>query len=179
MRRKRNTSRQKSGTPPPGFRRGSGRTESQQRRSRRPDKRVHSLPHRIYIRKLVGKKLHNVKSACNAKDQRMRKYLKAFGEMNDAEALQQAKRCDGCVNIQAGRKTRAKNNAEGCERAHVRERSGVKSRQTSKYHEIACRPTIASRWKYREGNVTWVHYTGGLHAKARPRGCRWLLVPKT
>jgi hypothetical protein len=68
----------------------------------------------------------------------MGKDLKMLGEMNDAEALEEAESGDGGVDVQAGGKASAENEAESFDGAHGCNKDGVVNRrQISKYHERA------------------------------------------
>jgi hypothetical protein len=64
--------------------------------------------------------------------------LEVFGEMNDAEALEEAESGDGGVEVQTGGKTCAENETECFERVHgCNKNDATNRRQISKYHESA------------------------------------------
>ncbi len=68
----------------------------------------------------------------------MREYLKMFRKMDYAEALEKSESGDGGVDVEAGSKTGAEDEAESFERAHGCSKNGGRNhRQISKYHERA------------------------------------------
>ena len=79
---------------------------------------MNGLPDGIDVGDFVGEKFHNVENASNCEDERMGENLKMFGKMNNAEALEQTESRDGGVEVEAGGKTGAEDEAESFERAH-------------------------------------------------------------
>ena len=73
--------------------------------------------------------------------------------MNDAETLEEAESGDGGVDVQAGGKTGAEDEAEGFERAHGCNDDVVNRRQISKYHEKAW---VGERLKRVRAKRGWV-----------------------
>ncbi len=76
------------------------------------------IPNGIEVRNLVGKKFENVEADRKAENDRMRQDCEFVRKMDDVEALEQAKRSDRRVKIEAGRKTGSESERDNLERIH-------------------------------------------------------------
>ena len=76
------------------------------------------LPDGIDEGDFVGEKFHDVKNAGDGENKRMGEDLEMFGEMDDAETLEEAESGDSGVDVQAGSKTGAEDEAESFEGIH-------------------------------------------------------------
>lgn len=85
-----------------GRRRIAQRGETQQRRGRGPNERVHGVPHGIEIRHFVGEEFDDVEGDCDSEHGRMREDLHRVRQVNHSEALQQAERRHRRVEVQTG-----------------------------------------------------------------------------
>src|SRR5258708_20312274 len=101
--------------PAPGLG-GSGRgAECKQGRCRWTNKGVDGLPDGIDVGEFVGEKFHDVKNAGDGENKGMGEDLEMFGEVDDAETLEEAESGDSGVDVQAGSKTGAGDEADSFE----------------------------------------------------------------
>ena len=92
--------------------------EGKERSGGGPDKSVDRLPNGIDERDFVGEKFHQIKNSGDGQDERVRKDLKLFGEMDDAKPLEKSESGNGGVDVEAGGEAGAEDEAESFERVH-------------------------------------------------------------
>ena len=80
---------------------------------------MNGVPGHIDVRNFVSEKFNRVESDGNPKNPRMRKNFQRRRKMNDAESLEQAKRGDGGVQVEARGKSGAKRKAKSLQRVHA------------------------------------------------------------
>jgi hypothetical protein len=90
---------------------------------------VDGLPDGIDVGDFVGEKFHDVEDAGDGENEGMSEDLEMFGEMDDAESLEEAKSGDGGVDVEAGGKTGPEHKAESFQRAHGCNRNDVTNRR--------------------------------------------------
>ena len=84
----------------------------------RANKSVDGLPDGVDEGNFVGEKFHEVENASDGEDERVREDLELFGEMDDAETLEESEGGDSGVDIEAGGEAGAEDEAEGFQGAH-------------------------------------------------------------
>src|SRR5258708_37788484 len=125
MRSERDAAGDEGRGPAPGFGSGGRGVGCEQGRCRWTNKGVDGLPDGIDVGDFVGEKFHDVKNAGDGENKGMGEDLEMFGEMDDAETLEEAESGDSGVDVQAGSKTGAEDEAEsfegihGCVKVHV------------------------------------------------------------
>src|SRR5258708_35950893 len=98
--------------PAPGFGSSGRGAECEQGRCRWTNKGVDGLPDGIDVGEFVGEKFHDVKNAGDGENKRMGEDLEMFGEMDDAETLEEAESGDSGVDVQAGSTNQGEHEAE-------------------------------------------------------------------
>ena len=105
MRGESDTAGEQGGSPAPLLRRGDGGAVRNHGSGGRTYESVNRVPNGVEIRDFVGEKFDDVERNSNAKHDRVPKDFKCRRKVNQAESLQDAERCYGCVKVEARGKT--------------------------------------------------------------------------
>src|SRR5262250_1235283 len=118
VRSERDTASEKGRTPAPFWRGRNGCSVSEKRRGRGTDEGVKGIPSGVDVGDFVCKKFHDIKNDGDAEHPGMREDLKRSGQVNHTETLEKAQRCDGGIEIEARRESRAQSKAKSLDRVH-------------------------------------------------------------
>src|ERR687890_671226 len=97
----------------------SERTVGNHRGRWRPDEGMDGIPRAVDVRDLVSDKLNEEKGDRYAEDYGVSEHLEGIGELDYAEALEQARRRYGEVDVETRSERRAEGKAEGLEGGHT------------------------------------------------------------